>query len=282
MNVASLWKWMAIAAGLCATAEARLINFYSPPAAVNLTENGDSMDGQFVFQLGVFANGFVPTISNLDQWSAHWTAAQSAAYNGSFNGNFMVTGNAAPFTVGAKAYIWGRRSSSRSDEWILFRGSGWNWPAPDPMSPFDLVWSSALASESIVGRADAGGMRSETLMSYAQWQTVNPVGGAADDPDFDGVPNLLEFVFGTSPSQPSASPVSFAIGSHLEISIPRLRNRLAKVTAEVSGDLIAWKSGAGFTTVVSDTGGLLVVRDNAPTAPGLPRRFMRVKAEIAP
>lgn len=279
-------------------AHGETINWYCTPQT-NRTSTGAAMDSSFQFQLGVFAGGFVPTAANASQWAASWASAQSTSYNATtqaFDDNFTVTGNAAPFTVGAKAYVWGRRTGTTSDEWILFRHASWTWPVPNPMNPFPLDWNAASASEVILGSINSSGnpylMKSEAVYSYNQWRdnqlAGEPFNGANDDPERDGVSNLLEFVFGTPPTLPGAPPLtstSFVDVSgqrYLQISIPRLRNRLAKLTVEVSADLAHWDSGDSFTAVVSDSATSLVVRDKTPAVPGAARRFMRVKAELQP
>jgi hypothetical protein len=279
-------------------ASAETINWYSPPRT-NLTSSDQNMDAGFQFELGVFSGGFVPTANNISQWTSNWVPAQSAPYNATtkvFDSNFTVTGNTAPFTVGAKAYIWGRSTGANQDEWILFRKSTWTWPAPNPFSPFPLTWDTAEADQVLLGAINASGtpflMKSGSVSSYTQWQTANLTGELldepADDPDLDSFENLLEFILGTSPTQagaPTPTPVSFVDVSglsYLQISVPRLRNRLATVVVEVSNDLVNWDSGDTYTTEVSNTANLLVVRDNTASVPGQPRRFMRLKATLSP
>ncbi len=284
-----------LAAGI---AHGETINWYCTPQT-NRTSSGAAMDSGFQYQLGVFTGGFVPTAANASQWAASWASAQSTSYNATtraFDDNFTVTGNTAPFTVGAKAYVWGRRTGTASDEWILFRDVSWTWPAPNPMNPFPLDWNAASVNEVVLGTINANGipylMKSEAVYSYNQWRdnqlAGEPLNGANHDPDRDGVSNLLEFVFGSLPTQPGTPPLtatSFVDVSgqgYLQISIPRLRNRLAKLTVEVSADLSHWDSGGSFTAVVADSATTLVVRDKTAAVPGAARRFMRVKAELQP
>lgn len=123
--------------------------------------------------------------------------------------------------------------------------------------------------------------------SYLQWQTEHlpgePLDGPGDDPDNDGVLNLLEFVFGTLPKTagaPTVTPVSLVVGK-LQIFIPRRIDRPAVLTVEVSPDLVNWSSGPAHTAVVTDDVSGLVVRDLTPLDPANPKRFMRLKAEPA-
>jgi len=300
MKVSQLRKYFLLGVALViGNADAQSINWYSTPPQANLISTGQNMDGAFQFQMGVFSGGFVPTAGNMTQWAAHWVSADFTSYNPTtkvFDDTFMVTGNTAPFTTGAKAYVWGRSTGTAKDEWILFRKSDWTWPASDPMSPFSIPWNAATANEVILGTINASGspflMQSAAVYSYAQWRDDNLAGESLnspnDDPDHDGVSNLLEFVFGTSPSLASLVPstptslVTISGQTYLQIFIPRLRNRLATFTVEVSSDLNQWTSGDTYTAEVSNTAEALVVRDKTATGPGLPRRFMRLKAVIQP
>ncbi len=303
MRISRLWKYVpAVIAPLGCTADAQSINWYIPPPLANLTSTGQNMDASYQFQLGTFSGGFVPTASNMTHWANFWVSADSTSYDQDtkvFDATFLVTNNPTPFTAGAKAYIWGRSVGPAKDEWILFRKSDWNWPAADPMSPFEITWNVASASatnEVILGIINPGGspflMKSEAVYSYAQWRDGTLAGeflnGSDDDPDRDGVSNLLEFVFGTSPTQAAAAPatptsfVEISGQSYLQISIPRLRNRLATFTVEVSSNLVQWNSGNTYTAEVTNTAEALVVRDKTVSGAGLPQRFMRLKAVLLP
>lgn len=289
------WLPAAVAWGVLASAQAETINFYNPPGLVNLTSAGAAMDGTFHFELGVFSGGFVPTRNNLTEWAGKWNAAETADYSGvshSFDGQIIVTSNISPFLAGTAAYIWGKRTGATGDEWILFRKSEWVWPAPNPMNPFPLDWNAAEADLVVIGSINGPGhlMKSESVMSYAQWRTAELAGealdAAGDDPDADGTSNLLEFVFGTPPrvsGPPPQTSVSWAQAgaeTYLQISIPRLRGRLAVLTAMVSTDLSLWQSGAAHTTEISNDVETWVVRDLVPYGPGQARRFMKLRAVL--
>lgn len=282
-------------------ANGETINWYCPAQKINLTSSGPVMDGGFQFQLGVFKDGFIPTAGNASQWAGHWASppGASAPYDTiskAFDLSISVGGNVDPYFIGTKAYVWGRRAGGAGDEWILFRKGDWTWPNGSAVPPDFHEWNAASASDVVMGSINANGipyqMKSEAVYSYTQWRdgalVGEPLNGPNDDPDRDGVSNLLEFVFGTPPTVPGAPPltatsfVAISGQSYLQISIPRLRNRLAKLTVEVSADLSHWDSGDSFTAVVSDSATALVVRDKTPAVPGAARRFMRVKAERQP
>lgn len=300
MNLRRPWQFLSMLAVVTAgMAGAETLNWYSPPNRTNHDSAGAPMNSAYQFQLGVFTSGFVPTAANVGQWDTYWVPAQSTPYNATtkaFESNFTVASNAAPFTVGAKAYVRGRRTGTANDEWILFRHTSWTWPAPNPMNPFPVEWSAASANEVILGSINPAGspflMKSVAVTSYAQWRTSQLAGemlaAPNDDPDHDGSSNLLEFIFGTSPTQagaPTANPSSFLEISgqrFLQIAIPRLQYHLAMVSVEVSGDLVNWNSGNSYTAEISNTPEVIVVRDLAPSGPGLPKRFMRARIVVQP
>jgi hypothetical protein len=300
MTKAACWIWIgALLAG--ASLHAERILWSSPPGSTNLTSAGMEMDAGFRFELGVFEGTFVPTSGNIAQWSQHWRPAQRTGYNPAgkdFNAEFVVEDNDPPFTFGKKGYVWGFRGDALSGEWILFRHDSWTWPVPDPLgiNPTPLMWAAEDAT-AILGAINASGtpfrMKSAAVTNAAppattwnQWRLENltgePLDGAHDDPDQDGTPNLLEFVFGTDPriaNTPALTPVSLVDG-HLVITFPRRVDHQASLTVEVSGDLAAWNSGPAHVEILSDGLAALVARDLTPTGPANPKRFIRLKATL--
>lgn len=82
--------------------------------------------------------------------------------------------------------------------------------------------------------------------TYAAWKTANSIPASLSpdsDPDQDGVPLLLEYALGLSPSVSSPSPYLSEtlnpIGNQLQVTYPRLRN---DVLYEVEGsrELLTW------------------------------------------
>jgi hypothetical protein len=272
---------------------AETIYWQSDAEKTNLDSAGVVMDAGFQFELGVFTGGFSPTAGNTSDWQAHWQAADSTGYNVTnkrFSASFAVTGNTAPFTVGAAAWIFGRRETSTGSDWILFRKATWLWPAPNPMNPFGVEWNAKNADIVVLGSVNASEspylMKSAGFQTFAQWQTEHLTGelldAPNDDPDQDGTPNILEFVFGTPPKSagaPVLTPVVL-VGGHLQITIPRRLDHPANLTVEVSGDLANWSSGPFSTGIVSDDVSALVVRDLTALDAAHPRRFIRLRAVL--
>ncbi|MEN9974139.1 MAG: hypothetical protein RLZZ282_145 [Verrucomicrobiota bacterium] len=277
----------------------------------NVTSTGAAFDGRFKFELGVFAAPFVPTKDNTGEWAAHWRTV-SLKCRTTYNPNtwmvvasFTPTNNDAPFVANAPAYIWGFRGDALSAEWILFRKSSWKWPdasssPPSSSPPSPTSWLVQEADTVVLGALHASGspflMQSAAVTharppdtSWLQWQADDLAGvvlnGPQDDPDRDGVSNLLEFVFGTSPMESGVMPVLplAVVGGHVQITVPRRIDRPAALTVEVSSDLKNWQSGSGATTEEANTLAAWMVRDQSVLGAAHPRRFIRLKVEpIAP
>ncbi|MCB1129976.1 MAG: hypothetical protein KDN05_02540 [Verrucomicrobiae bacterium] len=285
---AGMW-WLATALTLPATN----LSWFCNAGTTNLASTGAAMDGAFVFEVGVFSDGFVPTVSNLIEWQDHWVPAQQTNYNPAnqrFASVHVVTANSAPFTAGATGWIFGRKTGAASVEWILFRSSSWSWPEPDPFSPFVLEWNAADADQIVLGTVNASGspflMRSAEVRSFDQWRGTElagePLDGPNDDPDHDGRPNAFEFAFGTSPLIPDASQpaaIDFDAG-HARVTVPRLAGRPVHLWVEVSENLTTWSSGPPHLETVVETSASLVVRDPIAAGPLRPRAFYRVRVEL--
>ena len=294
--------WLPIILALCAVSKLSAqttISWNSDANAVTLTSSGSAMDGDFRFEIGVFSGSFVPTSSNMASWAANWNPAQRTSYNAStkrFASSITPLNNTSPFTIGKTAYVWGFKGDASSSEWILFRAPTWTWPDADTYPPDSQSWFAKNATP-VIGSINSSGnpvlMTSAAVTNatppatlFAQWQadylTGEPLNGPNDDPDKDGMPNLLEFIFGTFPKTagaPVATPVTLVSG-HLQITVPRRIDRTATLTVEVSDNLLDWNSGTSFTEVVDDGLSALVVRDLTAIDVSHPQRFMRLRAAV--
>ncbi len=178
------------------------------------------------------------------------------------------------------------------------------WSAPVSASPVSFANAAALATTaSFTTPGDytlrltaADGMSTvfddlafNNLSPFLQWQTARFPGGAAfaesgaeDDPDKDGLSNLLEYGLGGDPMAPHPDAVvhgAMVVGgaSYFTMTVPKNPAATdAVVTVEAGSSLAAdaW-SGAGLV-VVSSTPETLIVRDSEPTA-NRARRFYRVR-----
>jgi hypothetical protein len=305
VRAAALAALFVMASFLPSAAVANRVNFYSTPGQPGYDSGGQPLDENTSFELGVFANGFVPSATNTAQWAAHWVPAQRANFSSGknwFTAICQVTNNAAPFTAGAPAYVWGFNGSEEQGQWILYRSTNWTWPVADDTAPSTRFWSAKDANVIVVGSlpvATGGGVsvRSSAVANslppattWNQWKLArlagHSLGNPTDDADGDGVANLTEFIRGTSPTSAADRPngpgeqpqVTTADGkSYLELRVSRRRDRPAIFTAEVSSDLNTWMSGTNHTRVVADTAEALTVRDTVPIGDAGNARFLRVK-----
>jgi len=286
-----------------AVAEARNIRWYCDPLSVNLTSANVPLNGDFRFELGAFANGFVPTGTNTQNWAANWVRAQRSLYNATnrlFTGDYALSANTAPFTTGAKAYIWGF-GGRNGDEWILISASTWTWPQADPLNPVGINWN-ASQSTAVVGTVGSGSpfllktaavaASSPPTTTWAQWRTEMLDGvalnGAQDDPDGDGIVNALEFLQGGDPRAadrgvpPAISYIQSGGQNFLQGTFPRRLDRPASVVIELSENLSTWSSSAGVLETSSSTQSSVVVRSLLPVNQTHPRQFLRLRWTVSP
>jgi len=123
------------------------------------------------------------------------------------------------------------------------------------------------------------------MWRLSKFGTPNATGNAAHnaDPDGDGIPNLLEYGIGSEPmfTSPGVLPVNTftQINTERYLTLETAKNASATdvtYTVEVSDDLATWHSGAGYTTVVTETSTFLRVRDNVPLSASA-HRFIRLR-----
>jgi hypothetical protein len=127
-------------------------------------------------------------------------------------------------------------------------------------------------------------------LNFVSWQAArlslgqinNPVlGGINGDADFDGKPNLLEYVLGTSPLMADTVGASIEqIGSTFSVTFPRLKAATdASLHAFRSTNLLSnsWTSTGVTETLLSDDGIMQMWRASTPVSGASPL-FFRLQA----
>ncbi len=159
-----------------ATARSQTLNWASLTESTIVNSQGDPLDNTFLFEIGAFADGFVPTDSNIGTWGTKWQAFDTTDYSydsvalGYFTGTAdvqSVPGYTSMFQ-GLKAYLWIRNTgntehflaSTSNDAWrfpLLVpgccpNGEGPTWSVSD-LNTDTPIWGSQLGNE---GGGDPG------------------------------------------------------------------------------------------------------------------------------
>ena len=118
---------------------------------------------------------------------------------------------------------------------------------------------------------------------FSSWIIQTPGTGALtdalDDPDHDGIPNLMEYALGGNPVSgqsgvlPDVSSSDFGGAKYLTITFDRARSDVNYIV-EVSPDLVQWTEIA-FAPVTP--GSSQTVIDNVALDASHPKRFMRLR-----
>ncbi len=121
--------------------------------------------------------------------------------------------------------------------------------------------------------------------NYDQWATLNAVpGGPGDDPDSDGLDNIIEFMFGLDAYRFSTLPRPAPSSGGLTWTLPKQSGALSDgiiYQVETSGTLGAWLpagSDGGRSTILQNDSSALVMR----LQPGQDKSFMRLNVAIPP
>ncbi|RYD17815.1 MAG: PEP-CTERM sorting domain-containing protein [Verrucomicrobiaceae bacterium] len=111
-------------------------------SGIATSTGGTVASSDFTFELGFFANSFIPTMENVDQWSANWKTFDVGGYNqsegwvtGTAQMNSDGTSSSLAADVGVNfsemdAYVWvyNVTSTGFQAEWFLGRSDSWVFP----------------------------------------------------------------------------------------------------------------------------------------------------------
>ncbi len=288
----TLLHCMAVISAVTGAGAAEQINFLSTPGSTNYTSAGapQTLDADFVFELGAFADGFVPSVANTGDWADHWVTLGRASYNpavGWFTARTFLDSNAAPFRQGDPAYIWGHDDGG---EWILMGNPGWQWPAVSGGVGTPGGTSFSVSSPGTVAVLGAVAGQGFQMMTAAALGAVPDVGagpwlaqhftpaelddpavsGWGADPDGDGSTNLEEFAAGTRPKDPASQRratlrIAALNGERFaEAELERSARAITDHRLGTSSDLRVWDLSGGAVTVVEDSSTRLLLRASDP------------------
>ena len=295
------WIWirtMLLSVLAILTVSAERISWGSLPGQEHVTSQGQPLGAGFQFELGGFAEGFVPTAQNTADWSSHWIPVQRTRFNPetrSFSSLVTVPTQDPPLRAGDPVYVWGFSGSESAGEWALFRSGRWIWPKANPANPVPLRWFSKDATQVVLGsiRTTDGRLRLTTApvagslppaTTWTQWlsESLQQSGRKISSAD------LIDFILGQDPSAAqAAAPTRWLQPSlktrsgqeFLEIRVPRRRDRPVHWRIEVSDDCLSWRPATTDCEVVDEGPEAFVVRQTAPTSSSTCPRFLRVIPE---
>ena len=155
-----------------------------------------------------------------------------------------------------------------------------------------LLWFNGSYSSYTSFSTQVLGRLGAPATSYASWAAGHPLGAqvaAEDDPDADGVPNLLEYALSGAPADPASAPRVNFDGTAFEFPFDPARPD-AELTIQRSEDFSAWQPVAvirpanlpstaldGYSLELPQTSGTARVTIPADAPP--PRVFFRLSAE---
>lgn len=138
------------------------------------------------------------------------------------------------------------------------------------------IWARVLTAGEIAALYSSG---ASFRTPWTIWRAQNSVQLPEDDPDKDGVPNLLEYALNLSPN--TTTPLTQRIvndldsNQYLRLTITKNPNATDVLySVEVSSDLINWSSTP--TVILQNTSTTLQVRDTEVMS-SANRRFMRLR-----
>lgn len=138
------------------------------------------------------------------------------------------------------------------------------------------IWARELTAGEVAALYESG---ASFRTSWTIWRGQNSVQLPDDDPDKDGVPNLIEYALNLSPS--AATPLHQRIVNDLDsnqyLRLTITRNPAATdilYSVEASSDLVTWTTTD--VLILQNTSTTLQVRDTQPMT-SANRRFMRLR-----
>jgi hypothetical protein len=121
---------------------------------------------------------------------------------------------------------------------------------------------------------------------FASWIAGQGVAGgqtgARDDPDGDGIPNLIEYALGGDPTDPSArpGPVAGTSGGKLTLTFTPQRVNGLSYIIEASPDMSDWSDATDVTPLL--TAGQSHAHTDSALISNTQRRFLRLKVVEIP
>lgn len=184
------------------SAQASTIFWNNDGDTVLLDSSGNALTSDYQFEIGVFADGFMPTASNLDDWAANWrvmdrsfdatpedTADPDAegwdSALGAFTGTVeQIAGGTTDspevtpgyqFVQGTVMYIWVYNTRDRSNgtaEWALVTDgtdvgddlNGNDWIVPDPTDTGGVNILLRDADTAVFGSVNGAGVSLQTSL----------------------------------------------------------------------------------------------------------------------
>jgi hypothetical protein len=275
----------------------------SDPGAATVPASVTVLNGQSTATFAVVA------IDDVDV-DGPQTSVISGAASGYAAGNFVVTvtDNEASLdgvTPGAgntpanAAYVAGLRSGALNAPALFRFGATSQTPAGlaiDPATGLVSGIPNATAGSYllVIERYNTlGGVVSQSFTlgltgasGYEGWIAGFPglsATGEGDDPDGDGMANLLEYHLGALPGTPDAGealPVFAKSGTTLTLTWWRLKSATDTTgVAEWSAALGSWSVSGFGTSVIDETATREQVRATLAVAPGAPRIFLRLRVD---
>ncbi|MDC0503679.1 hypothetical protein OAN94_05325, partial [Verrucomicrobiales bacterium] len=103
----SLWS-LSILLLFANPASVAKVFWQSIPYSIHLMSDDQAFDASVSFEIGTFAPGFVPRLSNRSQWASKWTVIDRTTYNSDtklFASMVQFDSNEVPFVARRRAYM---------------------------------------------------------------------------------------------------------------------------------------------------------------------------------